>query len=101
LRARGWPDGISADLSIDGHTVAPAPDVDLDAIRQRSTKPVNAAEETEDPAKDPLRPQVMLLSSGEMTPFALDIKAIGVPMYYHFEGDLLGRMSMDRKDYRP
>ncbi len=105
LRARAWPDGISADLSIDGHAVAPAPDVPpelqhTELLHKDGDDTQNAAEQTADPAKDPLRPQVMLLSSGEMTPFALDIKAIGVPAYYHFEADLLGRIKADRKDMR-
>ena len=104
MRAREWPGGIQVDLTIDGHPVAPAPDISPDAqlthILHKDGDTQNAAEETEDPSKDPLRPQVMLLSSGEMTPFALDMKAEGVPAYYHFEGDLLGRLIANRKDLR-
>lgn len=102
LRARAWPDGMQADLSIDGHPVSPAPDVPPELehteLLHKDGDTQNAAEQTADPAKDPLRPQVLLLSSGEMTPFTLDLKAIGVSAYYHFEGDLLGRVKADRKD---
>jgi general secretion pathway protein H len=106
LRPRSWPGGMSIELNIDGHTVAPAPDISPDEILRNSKgkgeskdEPKNAAETTDDPAKDPLRPQVLLLSSGEMTPFVLDLKAIGVPMYYRFEGDLLGRVTAKRQDF--
>lgn len=105
LRPRAWPDGMQADLFIDGHPVAPAPDVPpelqhTELLHKQGDDTQNAAEQTADPAKDPLRPQVLLLSSGEMTPFALDLRAVGVPAYYHFEGDLLGRIKADRKDPR-
>jgi general secretion pathway protein H len=104
LRTRAWPDGMQADLSIDGHPVAPAPDVSPEVehteLLHKDGDTENAAETTADPAKDPLKPQVLLFSSGEMTPFSLDLKAIGVPAYYHFEADLLGRLKADRKDLR-
>jgi general secretion pathway protein H len=100
LRARQWPDGMSVDLSVDGHPVAPAPDATAPTGPLAGSATPNAADQTDDPSKDPLQPQVLLLSSGEMTPFALDLKAVGVPLYYHFEGDLLGRIQYVRKDLR-
>jgi len=94
LRARPWEPGIAVDLHIDGHLVAPA--ADLPPQEQQKSE----SEDSNDPAKDPLRPQVLLLSSGEMTPFSLDLKAQGVSSYYHFEGNMLGNLQVERREFR-
>lgn len=88
LRPRAWPDGISADLHVEGRLIPPAPD-------QPESKPG----QSDDPDKDPLKPQVLLYSSGEMTPFVLDLKALGVNAYYRFSGDLLGQLTTERRAY--
>lgn len=52
-----------------------------------------------------LQPQVLLLPGGQMTPFTLDIKAPDYPSHFRIEGDLLGRVSLERRplsaDARP
>jgi general secretion pathway protein H len=96
LRQRTWTPPIVADLRVDGQLITPAPD-NAPAPPQQSQS--SDAQKSDDPSKDPLRPQVLLLSSGEMTPFSLDLKAPGVPSYYHIEGDLLGRLTMQRLNY--
>ena len=42
-------------------------------------------------------PQVLLLPGGQMTPFTLDLKAPDYPSYFRIEGDLLGRVTRERK----
>jgi general secretion pathway protein H len=48
-------------------------------------------------AREPLKPQVLLLSSGEITEFAIDVRAREFAPHYLLEGDALGRMKMERK----
>lgn len=51
------------------------------------------------PAKDEhtVKPQVLLLSSGESTSFALDVRAQQYAPYYRIEGDALGRIKLTRE----
>ena len=98
LRARAWTPPVAVDLRIDGRIVAPAPDSSIEQPAS-SSQDQNAAK-SDDPGKDPLKPQVMLLSSGEVTPFMLDLKAPGLHSYYHLEADLVGRMTLQRLDFR-
>jgi general secretion pathway protein H len=103
LRGRRWTPPVAADLRIDGRLITPAPDVapqQQAAPAKTGTAQQGDMTKSEDPSKDPLRPQVMLLSSGEITPFTLDIKAPGVPYYYHLQADLVGRLTMNRLNYR-
>ncbi len=102
MRRRTWSQPVVADLRVDGQLITPAPD------NPPAPPPSEKAEQdsqldmkkSEDPAKDPLRPQVLLLSSGEMTPFSLDLKAPGLNSYFHLEADLLGRVTMQRMVFR-
>lgn len=45
-------------------------------------------------------PQIMVLSSGEMTPFALEFSVPDQPSRYRVEGDLMGRVKSGRVDER-
>jgi general secretion pathway protein H len=45
-----------------------------------------------------LKPQVLLLSSGEATAFVLDVRAREHAPHYVLEGDALGRIKLERKD---
>jgi general secretion pathway protein H len=65
------------ELRVDGRPVAPLP---LDDERVE------------------LKPQVLLLSSGEATEFSLDLRAHQHPAYYRLQGDPLGRVTLERKD---
>lgn len=49
-------------------------------------------------AKKELKPQVLLLSSGESTEFTLDVKAQDYAPHYLLQGDVLGRVKMERKE---
>lgn len=46
--------------------------------------------------KRKLEPQVYLLSSGEMTPFSLEISAPGLPQSYLLKSDAMGRLKLER-----
>jgi general secretion pathway protein H len=77
FRARKVEEPFQLDLRVEGRAVPPA---------------------TPESADVELKPQVLLLSSGEMTAFAVDVRARGYGPYFHLEGDVLGRLSLERKE---
>ena len=54
--------------------------------------------ETIDREKDP-QPQVMILSSGEITPFVLDVSRAGVRGHFSLTGDLDGKLAVAEDGY--
>ena len=54
--------------------------------------------ETIDREKDP-QPQVMILSSGEVTPFVLDVSRTGVRGHFSLTGDLGGKLTVAEDGY--
>ena len=76
LRARALAEPFYLSLQVDGRAVAP----------QRT-----------DDDKVELKPQVVLLSSGDATEFILDLKVRQYDPYYRLNGDVLGRTRLDRK----
>ena len=77
LRARALGEPFYLRLQVDGRPVGP--------VRT-------------DDAKVELKPQIVLLSSGDATEFTLDLKAQQYDPFYRLSGDVLGRMTLDRKD---
>jgi general secretion pathway protein H len=47
-------------------------------------------------ATEAFKPQVLILSSGELTAFALDLSAPGYDVGYRVAGTLIGRISLER-----
>jgi general secretion pathway protein H len=62
-------------------------------VEGRNVPPAQAAKDQD----KPVTPQVLVLSSGEVTPFALTIGAVGLDAYYLEQGDALGRFTLERK----
>jgi len=79
LRARSLAEPFYLELMVEGRRVAPP----------------EAGEE-----KGETVPQVLLLSSGEATPFRLEVRARNHAAYYELGGDVLGRLTLERKDGR-
>jgi type II secretion system protein H len=77
LRARALAEPFYLQLQVDGRTVKPAPDT---GSREEERKP-----------------QVLLLSSGDATEFVLDVRAQDYAPYYRLQGDVLGRLKLERK----
>lgn len=73
LRERPLPEPLRIQLSVEGRPVP-----------------------TESKDSETLTPQVLLLSSGEASPFVLDLQAPGVKSFYRLEGDLFGRLKLER-----
>ena len=76
LRARTLGEPFYLQLQIEGRPVAPVSTGD---------------------AKQELKPQIVLLSSGDATEFVLDLRARQFDPYYRLQGDVLGRLTLDRK----
>lgn len=77
LRARALAEPFYLELSVEGRRVKPVP-------------PDVPAEE--------LKPQVLLLSSGEATAFSAAVRAREYAPHYRLEGDALGRFKLERRD---
>jgi general secretion pathway protein H len=77
LRARALAPPMFLQLQIDG----------------RRVKPVRL-----DDPKQELKPQVLLLSSGDATEFTLDLRAEQYRPYWRLQGDVLGHLKMERRE---
>lgn len=114
LRPRALPPPVALSLKVDGRPVAPVPAEQLIAAAKAAAEDQKKDSDGKDPAtadpglpdekaKDkksgkaseaaPLKPQLLLLSSGEASNATLDIAAPGVAEVYVLEIDSLGRIS--------
>lgn len=82
LRTRAIPQPLQLALRVEGRAVPPAQD------------PLPGGDEEE--TADAFQPQVLILSSGELTAFALDLSAPGYDVGYRVAGTLIGRISLER-----
>lgn len=78
LRARAIPDPFYVELRVEGRPVPPAQDQ-----TSRDQK---------------IEPQILLLSSGEVTAFSMDLKASAYPAFYRLDVDALGKFTLARQD---
>jgi len=76
LRARQLKEPLYLSLQVDGRPVAPQR---LGDERQE------------------LKPQVLLLSSGDATEFTLDLRAPDFGPYWRLQGDVLGHLKLERR----
>jgi general secretion pathway protein H len=83
LRERSLPDGMRLYLASDGREEVQLP-LPQDNDRNAQTK------------KKQTEPQILMLSSGELTPFVLELRADHLPVYYRAEGKITGQISMER-----
>lgn len=92
LRSRPLLQPFFVELRMEGRLIPPLP--------AASETEAPRAGEAEDESKK-LKPHVLLLPGGQMTPFTLDLKAPNYPSYFRIEGDLLGRVTRVRKQAEP
>ena len=81
LRARPVEEPFYLKLTVEGRAVAP---LKIDT--------------GDKDARDKLKPQVLLLSSGEATAFTIDLRARDFAPHYLLTGDALGRIKLERKE---
>ena len=91
------------ELRIDGRVVVPVPPApregaDDDEMPIASARPATdrQTEEEERKQAEATQPQVLILSTGEMTAFTLDLKLKEQPAYYRVEGNALGQLTLQR-----
>lgn len=81
LRGRLVAEPFYLKLTVEGRAVAPA-----------------RIDPKDEEALKKLKPQVLLLSSGEATAFTLDVRARDFGPHYLLQGDALGRFKLERKE---
>lgn len=64
-------------------------------VENRSVAPASNAAENKD---QKVEPQILLLSSGEVTAFTIDVKADNYAPYYRLQADALGKITRERFD---
>ena len=97
FRSRPLLQPFYSELRMEGYLIPPAAAVPADA--ERPGKEGKGRDGDDDGTKeaDKLKPQVLLLPGGQMTPFTLDLKAPNYPVSMRIEGDLLGRIKRERR----
>jgi general secretion pathway protein H len=88
LRERELPTGMSLYLSDDGREELQIPlpqDADKNADKDKKRKD----------------PQILMLSSGEVTPFVLQLRAQHLRVLYQAEGKITGQIEMKRIEEKP
>ncbi len=83
LRTRELPEGMELQIAVD--------DFDLPAAEKPKQDDEEGKGEDE---KDPLRPQVYFLSSGELSPFELELTAEGAKQRYRYAAKLTGEIEV-------
>lgn len=93
FRSRPLLQPFFAELRIEGRLIPP-----IEPKEGKGSKDSKSSGdgEAEDEATT-LKPQVLLLPGGQMTPFTLDLKAPNYPVSMRIEGDLLGRITRERR----
>lgn len=94
FRSRPLLQPFYSELRIEGRLIPPIQP--KEAKSGSDSKSSDDDDEKEDEATK-LKPQVLLLPGGQMTPFTLDLKAPNYPVFMHIEGNLLGRITRERR----
>lgn len=111
FRPRQIAEPFYLELRVDGRLMkpaapAPAPkrkdraDAEQDEDEDRSAAPSSTRPAAREQDRDRLEPQVLILSSGEITPFTLDLRLRDTPLAYRVEGSTLGEFSSARLDLK-
>ncbi len=95
LRRRVFQSPFTLDLRVEGKPVRLPPELTPEQEKQLAESQTLRSERENDAQQ--LTPQVLLLSSGEITPFSLQLSAPGMATGYHIEADALGRIKLLRK----
>ena len=95
LRRRVFQAPFALDLRIEGKPIRLPPE--LTPEQERELAESAEIKSTRENDAQQLTPQVLLLSSGEITPFTLLIAAPGLPAGYRLESDALGRLQLQRQ----
>lgn len=101
FRSRPLLQPFYAELRIEGRLVPPLkppparPESGADSKKSGDDKA--KSDDASDDEAGRIKPQVLMLPGGQMTPFALDLKAPNYPVSMHIEGNLLGQVKRERR----
>lgn len=98
LDADGWIPVTAGDSPLRPRTLDEG--VTLHLIRESGERPRPAGGGDGEKSDTGPRPDVLFLSSGEITPFELSLTASGTPVRYRYEGKLTGEVAMHRIEER-
>ncbi|THD03182.1 type II secretion system protein GspH [Panacagrimonas perspica] len=98
FRRRAIPPPFYLELRIDGRLVKPAQPAPVETKGEdgEGKKKSSAALKLNDDDDKVIEPQVLILSSGEMTAFTLDLKLKDLPTYYRLEANAMGEITSKR-----
>lgn len=94
LRRRSFKEPFALNLRVDDRPVKLPPELTPEQEQELAESAVLKSQRENDAQR--MTPQVLLLSSGEITPFALQLTAPGITAAYRIEADALGRVKMVR-----
>lgn len=94
LRRRSFASPFALSLLVDGRPTRLPPELTAEQERELAESAVLKSTREDDAQR--LTPQVLLLSSGEITPFVLQMSAPGLTVRYRIEADALGRIKRER-----
>lgn len=97
FRPRTIPEPFALELRIEGRLIKPLPTVAATPAREKKAFDNEASKKADETRNEP---QVLILSTGEMTAFTLDLKLKGVPRFYRIEGNAMGELSSGRREVR-
>ncbi len=105
FRPRQIAEPFYLELRVDGRLLRPAVSVapgptkneeeESESSKNRNSR---ASDKNDDSTR--VEPQLLILSSGEMTAFTLDLKLKDHPQFYRVEGSELGQLSSGRQEER-
>ncbi len=94
LRRRVFAAPFGLELRVEGKPVVLPPELSAEEERELALSAELKGQRENDAQR--IVPQVLLLSSGEITPFALQMTAPGLTAGYRIEADALGRLKLVR-----
>lgn len=105
LRPRQIAEPFYLELWVEGQKVKP---IEVDRAKERELAEQDRKEKEKSDAeldlnaspKNRPKPQVFLLSSGDASEFAIDLKLKNYPAYYRLECDVLSRCKLERQQAR-
>ena len=97
FRPRQVPAPFYLELRVDGRVVRPVPVFTFSKDDKKTdTEGDNESGKKSDGKR--IEPQLLILSTGEMTAFTLDLKLKDMPAYYRVEGNELGELKSERQE---
>lgn len=97
FRPRPIPEPFTLELRIEGRLIKPSTSTEATPATEKKAFDNEASKKADETKNEP---QILILSTGEMTAFTLDLKLKGVPRFYRIEGNAMGELSSGRKEAR-